>query len=103
MITEIVVAAIAGTSAVIGAWLNSRKSARHVQTVAAELKPNHGSSLRDAVDRIESSIILLHETVASDRRSLDRAWERVDSVRGAVDQLAAQVSRLHPDETIRID
>lgn len=107
MVTEIVVAAIAGASAVIGAWLNSRKTARNMTTVAAELKPNHGSSLRDAIDRIEAAILAMHETADEDRRRMDRRVDRVidrqDRCAGTLDQLAAEISRLHPGDTIRLD
>ena len=107
MVTEIVVAAIAGTSAVIGAWLQSRKTARNVTSLAAELKPNHGSSLRDAIDRIEAAVLAMHETVDEDRRRMDRRVDRLadrqDRCAGLIDQLAAEISRHHPGETIRLD
>lgn len=107
MVTEIVVAAIAGTSAVIGAWLQSRKTTQRVTSLAAELKPNHGSSLRDAIDRIELAILALHETADEDRRRIDRRMDRLverqDRCAGTLDQLAAEISRHHPGETIRLD
>jgi len=57
-ITEAIVV-VAG--AVIGVWrvvhnALSRSVADNLREMQAELKPNHGSSMRDAIDRIEQSV-----------------------------------------------
>ena len=57
-ITEAIVV-VAG--AVIGVWrvvhnALSRSVADNLREMQAELKPNHGSSMRDAIDRIEANL-----------------------------------------------
>ena len=57
-ITEAIVV-VAG--ACVGVWrvvhnALSRSVADNLRDMQAELKPNHGSSLRDAIDRIERSV-----------------------------------------------
>lgn len=57
-ITEAIVV-VAG--AVIGVWrvvhnALSKSVADNLREMQAELKPNHGSSMRDAIDRIEQSV-----------------------------------------------
>jgi hypothetical protein len=86
MMTEIVVAGIAGLSAVIGAWLTSRKTHRTVTAMRADMRPNGGSSLRDAVDRIERTLVIVAESQTDDRRRLDRACERVEGLAQTIAQ-----------------
>ena len=42
-----------------GAW-QSKRAATAIKTASAEYRPNGGATLRDAIDRVESSIERLH-------------------------------------------
>lgn len=44
---------LAALGGVVGLILQNRKTDRRVKVVESHLTPNHGTSLRDAVDRIE--------------------------------------------------
>lgn len=92
---------LAGLAAVITAASTLRRSeARHAKaraddearwiTVTSELEPNHGSSLRDAVDRIEHAVDELREDhtdlarrlgheLGEIRRTMDREHGDYDS------------------------
>ncbi len=64
-----------------------------LEEIRAEVKPNHGSSTRDAIDRIESSVKEIHK--AMDRHEDDIAQVRDDlldirtGLRQGIERLAA--------------
>ena len=48
---------VTGVAAVIGgAYMVARKIEKKLDLIQSETQPNHGSSLRDAVDRIAASV-----------------------------------------------
>lgn len=85
---------LAGLAAVITAVATLRRSeTRHAQaradsearwiTITSELEPNHGSSLRDAVDRIEHSVDSLREDHTDLAR---RLGHQIGEIRRAMDR-----------------
>lgn len=56
--SETVLAALIGAVGLVlsGILVELIRTRRRADVTAAELKPNHGSSLRDAVDRIEAQV-----------------------------------------------
>jgi len=72
-VTEgVAVAAIGAVGLITSTWLNSRKTRAKVAEVAAQMKPNGGSSIRDSLNRIEDRLDVVHKAqVATDAR-LDR-------------------------------
>lgn len=66
-----------------------------IRHVSAQMKPNHGSSLRDAVDRIEKNLDNLtarHDDLAS--RLGHEVGELKSDSRAAHDDLAARIRHL---------
>jgi len=68
----VIVAAIGAVGLVASTWLNSRKTRAKVAEVAAEFRNNGGSTIRDAVDRIETRLDVVHRAQVATTERLDR-------------------------------
>lgn len=88
---------LAGLAAVLTALGTLRRAEHHHaqrraddnarwQTVTAELRPNHGSSLRDAVSRIEHAQQVQGEYLASLRQQVASIGQRVDDIAHTMDR-----------------
>lgn len=84
ILTALAVAILTALAAVIAAWRAKIKpllttTQEAASTAADQLTPNHGSSIRDAVGRIESKVIELHADMRLDRAQVGRRLERLES------------------------
>lgn len=79
------------------------KTRRNVETIAAEVSPNHGTSLKDAVARIEAAQQLTLEKVETLSGIVTRQGEKIGRNREYIDaqmkQLAGQSVRLNAQRT----
>lgn len=76
----IIVAAIGAmatiTAAIIGGVKTYRASRENTDYMREQFSPNHGTSMRDAVDRIETSISIFKEEWWNFRREDERRWAK---------------------------
>lgn len=74
---------LSGLAAVLVAVRGMRRHEDAVQEVSAQMQPNHGSSLRDAIDRIERS----QQATAERVTALDhRLGHEMGEIRRAMDR-----------------
>lgn len=62
---EVLVAAVTGAWATIGIWLQTRHTNREVRKIATQVQPNGGSSMADAVARIERDVTTIRQVQAT--------------------------------------
>ena len=83
---------LGGLAAVITAWRTGRRQADDVTTIRAAIEPDHGTSLADAVHRIETDLGALRPDLADLRSALGH---EVGEIRRAYDHT-------HADHATRI-
>lgn len=66
------IAAIGAAGVVLSSWLNSHKTRAKVDAIGAEFRNNGGSTIRDAVDRIESRLDIVHRAQVATTERLDK-------------------------------
>lgn len=92
---------LGGIGAVVTAAVTARKNRGDVKAIRAEVSPNHGSSLLDAVRRIESSLDdLRREHTALDRRLGHEIGEIKADMRAVGDDQSKRLARLE-DHVLR--
>lgn len=93
---------LSGLAAVLVAVRGMRRHEDAVQEVADQMQPNHGSSLRDAIDRIEQSQQATAERVtALDHRlghEMGEVRRDVSDVRRDVSDMRADVAAVRRDQ-----
>lgn len=103
---EAILTALIIVMGVIG-WLiraEVRKNTDETAASHAQLIPNHGTSLRDAVDRLEASLALLHTDVKDNARYARQDLERFDATNAAGhDALMDQLERVRGRVDSHID
>lgn len=100
-IVVVVLAVITAASswlATLGTRKNAAKAADRADKAATELEPNHGSSSRDSLTRIEAAIVAVQATQKSQGALL---WETRRDVGGIREELRTErKERMHADERL---
>jgi uncharacterized membrane protein len=96
-----VVAILAIFSVLLGAvgwWIRAeiRKNNAEIKANGEQLQPNHGTTMRDAVDRIEAALSVVHDDIKSNaayaRQDVTRLDEKNSTQHG---ELSAQLLRVN--------
>lgn len=84
-ITSLIALAGLVLTAIIGGFVSITvelvKSRKHSRLIAAEVTPNHGSSMRDAVDRTERMQLSQAERIDRIERAVDRIEQGIHAIR----------------------
>jgi uncharacterized membrane protein len=76
----------------VGWWMRAeiRKNAVEIRANGAQLEPNHGTTLRDAVDRIEVQLSVVHEDMTRNADYARKDVMRLDEKNSTQHDLLSQ-------------
>lgn len=89
----IVVAGISAGAAVVGTWLTTRRGSAAARDALEELRPNHGSSTRDAINRIANVVDRMDARLNRQEDRSDRHGAELAKVGAAVGAIGARLER----------
>ena len=97
-----VAAITAALGVLVQNWRTNRRTRAAVETVEAEVSPNHGSSMRDSVARTETTTLDTLDTLRSVRATLDGHGKLISSLGHQLGELRDDARQIHEDHAARL-
>jgi hypothetical protein len=96
-VTVPVVVAVIATTGTVVATMIANRGRQAARSAEAQLTPNGGDSVADAVNRIEEHVVLSRESIVMLNRRVLRQEERLSEITGEVRKIGQTVTDMNKE------